>query len=710
MSLMNKLRKSMPAVVIFLIVMFVLLIIFEWGTQGRTGNSRSISGEAIGSVNGQDISASEFETRVKEMVDQQRESNPNGEIDEEQIRSQVWDQIISEELIAQEADKLGISVSDEELTKALLHEPPDFLKKGFTDSTGYYNEGLYQKFMTNMDKFLNERKYPQDQINKIKKQVFQAQEFIRKDRLRAAVEAAISSSVVPSVAAARAEFNDKNSKASGNYAFLDAALISDAQTNVKDDDAKKYFEAHKTEYTQKASREGKYIQWSIQPSAQDSASAQRREKTFTDALANMRTPKEKDSLFNEYSNTGKYDGTTYTPLQDIPKDLQPKLDSAKPGDVFTNVPLEGGNQMILIIDVKDTGETFVRAKHILIKTEGRNEDSCKQVANKILAEIKSGKNFDELAKTRSEDPGSGANGGDLGYFKKGQMVKPFEESAFSLPVGAMSGLVKSQFGYHIIKVVDKSSKSFKLRSLKFNALISNFTKSNLRRKADEVRARLEKGENIDSLASKEKLAALETGSVNKLQPTAGSMKLTQFIMNHNVGSVSDVIDLKDGNVLVAVVTKVKNEGLATFEDVKEQVLTKVRMSKKLDMLKERADKLGGSVVVGDTVRLKFADSSVEVKQFKDLSKSAPLPTGPDPVASNVIFTSEIGKISQAIRGEKGYYIILVSNRTEPSEAEFNKDKDKLVKENYMQRKSSVFQSWMAKARENAKINDNRNMR
>lgn len=509
MGVMNKLRRSMPAVVIFLIVMFVLLIIFEWGTQGRTGNNRDVSGKSIGSINGQPISSVEYETRVKEMIDQQRESNPTGEIDEEQIRTQVWDQLVSEEIISQEADKLGISVSDDELTKTLLFEPPDFLKKGFTDSTGYFNEGMYRQFMTGMDKFLNERKYPANEVAKIKKQVLQAQEFIRKDRLRAAVESAISSSVVPSATAAHAEFVEKNSKASGNYAFLDAALISDAQTNVRDDDGKKYFEENRAQYKQKASREGKYILWNVQPSAQDTLAIQRKEKAFNDALKLATTPKAKDSLFNEYSNVGKFDGTSYTPMQEVPQEVQPKLDSAKIGDVIGPVSLPEGSQILLVVDIKDTGESFVRAKHILIKTEGRNDDSCKQVASKILSEIKSGKNFDELAKARSEDPGSGAKGGDLGYFKKGQMVKPFDEAAFSLPVGSLSGLVKSQFGYHIIKVMDKSSKSFKFRSLKFTPLISGFTKNNLRRKAQDIQARLEKGENIDSISSKERFKLLK---------------------------------------------------------------------------------------------------------------------------------------------------------------------------------------------------------
>lgn len=90
----------------------------------------------------------------------------------------------------------------------------------------------------------------------------------------------------------------------------------------------------------------------------------------------------------------------------------------------------------------------VRASHILVKKED------KELAEKILAEVKNGGDFAELAKEYSED-GSAAQGGDLGFFGRGQMVAPFEEAAFSLDVNEISDLVESQFGYHIIKVTDK---------------------------------------------------------------------------------------------------------------------------------------------------------------------------------------------------------------------------------------------------------------
>jgi len=96
----------------------------------------------------------------------------------------------------------------------------------------------------------------------------------------------------------------------------------------------------------------------------------------------------------------------------------------------------------------------LKASHILIKTDERSEEEAKTKAEEILAELKEGAKFAELAKKYSEGP-SAKNGGDLGFFSKGQMVPEFEEVAFGLKIGELSQPVKTQYGYHIIKVVDK---------------------------------------------------------------------------------------------------------------------------------------------------------------------------------------------------------------------------------------------------------------
>ncbi len=89
--------------------------------------------------------------------------------------------------------------------------------------------------------------------------------------------------------------------------------------------------------------------------------------------------------------------------------------------------------------------TFVKASHLLVKTE--------EEAIKLKEEIAAGKDFAQAAAEVSLCP-SGANGGDLGFFSKGQMVKEFEDAAFSMQVGEVSAPIKTQFGYHLIQLVD----------------------------------------------------------------------------------------------------------------------------------------------------------------------------------------------------------------------------------------------------------------
>jgi peptidyl-prolyl cis-trans isomerase D len=103
----------------------------------------------------------------------------------------------------------------------------------------------------------------------------------------------------------------------------------------------------------------------------------------------------------------------------------------------------------------------IRASHILFKTEGKDEAAVKKVAESVLAKVKAGGDFAALARQYSDDELSKKNGGDLDYFGRGTMVKEFDEAAWALQPGQISDLVKSQFGFHIIKVVDKKAATTK---------------------------------------------------------------------------------------------------------------------------------------------------------------------------------------------------------------------------------------------------------
>jgi peptidyl-prolyl cis-trans isomerase C len=105
----------------------------------------------------------------------------------------------------------------------------------------------------------------------------------------------------------------------------------------------------------------------------------------------------------------------------------------------------------------------VKASHILIRVQANAEAAEREKAlakaTAILADVKAGKDFAALAKEHSDDPGSKASGGDLGYFQRGQMVPPFEQAAFALKPGEISDVVTTQFGYHVIKLTERKDAS-----------------------------------------------------------------------------------------------------------------------------------------------------------------------------------------------------------------------------------------------------------
>lgn len=153
----------------------------------------------------------------------------------------------------------------------------------------------------------------------------------------------------------------------------------------------------------------------------------------------------------------------------------------------------------------------VRASHILFKTVDDNrlpldetaKEAVKTKAQEILDRVKAGEDFAKLAKEHSEDPGSAENGGDLNFFPRGQMVKPFEDAAFSMEVGQISGLVESNFGYHIIKVTDKKNETSTFEEVQ-DRIKSTLMDEAYQNYIEELKAKTKIEKNEELLASKER--------------------------------------------------------------------------------------------------------------------------------------------------------------------------------------------------------------
>ena len=166
----------------------------------------------------------------------------------------------------------------------------------------------------------------------------------------------------------------------------------------------------------------------------------------------------------------------------------------------------------------------IRASHILFKTEGKDEAAVKKQAEAVLAKVKAGGDFAALAKQYSED-GSKDAGGDLDYFGRGAMVKEFEDAAWALEIGKTTDLVKSQFGFHIIKLTDKKPAATRtitdVRLQLEDQIKSEKAQAEVTAKAATLAGQIKTAADLDTVAREQSLAVGDSGLFSRDEPLAG---------------------------------------------------------------------------------------------------------------------------------------------------------------------------------------------
>src|SRR3989339_475271 len=455
MGMMAKMRGLAPAFIITVGALFVLFMVISDSNVlealgGRTNN--------VGSVNGEDISYQEFVNAV----DQQRENQKKQtgkEVDEqdmEQLRDQVWDALITQKLLAEQIDKFGITVSDEEIKEIILGEnPPEFLKQNFIDSTGNFNRQVYEQALF-------------DPRNK--EALLQAEEFVRQNRLNEKLQSLVLASVVVSEADIKNKFNEQNLKLKVQYALVDLSIYPDSIIKFNDNDLRKYYNENLDKYKNQAQRKLQYVLFSNQPSADDSATIKRNLEIVADKF------KKDTASFKSYVeiySTVPYSKDTMA-LNAFTPEVTDLFSKTAPGNVIGPVATPEGYVIYKLAAIVPSNETLAKASHILINNMGSDEKNLEE-ANKVYAQLIAGTNFEKIAREKSGDPGSGSKGGDLGWFGKGAMVPEFEKAVFRGVVGVVQRPVKTNFGYHIIKVTAKSNSKYVIEKILNQKLIVDTT-------------------------------------------------------------------------------------------------------------------------------------------------------------------------------------------------------------------------------------------
>ncbi len=693
MGFMENLRRNAFGV-FGTIILFILLILFVWSDASQGGsNTFGIGTQPAGYVNGDEITFTELDARVDEV----QAANPGGDLNRDSLREQVWTQLVQEKVLFQAASEYGIAVSDEELRTVMFTAPPQQLRAFFTDSTGTFLRDQYVSFMSDVDGFLSGQGIDQATAQQIRQTVLDAERQTRLGKTFQRLLGVVGSLLPRSTTIAKAEFNESSSRASGRFLLLSANLIPDDQVTVGDDEVAAYYEENRSAFRRPASRSLQYAMVRLAPSGKDSSTVRKKFEAYLDKMAKGTTPAEKDSIFGTIASESArlFRGRRYLGAHELPDVIRDTIMRLAAPAIIGPVNIEGKSYFVNLTDVSDSGTTQVKASHILIGSPD-DSDSLKAIADGIASSARAGSDWTALVTENSQDPGSAQNGGDVGWVTKQTAFVPEFKTAVlgAKSVGQIIGPVKSQFGYHIIKVTGRSTRGYKLRALNFDVQISGMTRNQLKRKAQTVQTALEEGTPFEKVAADLELQVLESGPIySSSAQVVSNSRLASFAYESEVGDVSDVLKMPDESHVVAILTGITPAGPRPLEEAKGEIEATLRSKKKVAMLADRAAKVRSAIGTNLNDGLS-ADTTATLRDFADVT---PIGTfadvGSDAALASTVFSMSPGEISKPVKGTRGYYIVQVDSVTTPTEAEWSQQQDGYFDTSLGQGRQFLFGIW-----------------
>ena len=653
------------------------------------------SQKVVGSVDGEEINIDEFGAKVDQSLaqfKQQYGGSGNAQMQAMAVDN-VWQGEVAKVLLGKEYNRLGITVSSDELADLIKGDNPSPLIVQYfgNPQTGQVDRAQVIRTFKEGYKDPNMAKQLQAVEAEIERQALQ-QKYVK----------LISNAVYVTSLEANDEYVNRNKLANFKFVGLEYASIPDASVKIAESDYSDYYNDNKQRFENPTeTRAFEYVSFSVNPTKEDSAAV----KTQVEKLAADFKTAANDSLFAAVNSDVKVPYTYITKGK-----LDPAVDSVVfnlPAGSFYGPKFSGNSyKVVKVIDTRFSPDS-VKASHILLDASKLGGvDKAVKLADSLKGLIQKGASFATLAAQYSED-GSKDKGGDLGTFVRGQMVPEFENAAFNGNVGDLK-IVTSQFGVHLIKIEKQigSSKVAKLAYIEKSLLASNKTKDAAYKKASNFLSEV-KGGSFSELAQKK---GYTVGVADKVTPTQGfapgldnPRQLIRDAYDAKKGDVLDQVYQMDNSFVVARVTDIRPKGTLPLEAVKKDIEPIVRNIVKAKMLKEKVDKALQGAGNIDQVAQKLAKPVTPVQNIVFANPIIPGGGQENKVVGSV-FGSQPGKLSKAIDGERGVYAFSVDGFTNPAPlANTYKQKEMMMQATAQRSLGAAFQALQDKS----DIKDNR---
>lgn len=650
-----------------MVVIAIALILFIVGgdfVAGSKGGGLFGNSNAVGEINGTTIDFQQFAnlTEAQRMQFEGSVGRSATEQEQAQIREQVWEKLIFNYVYAEEFEKIGITVSDEEL-REMVQGPKNihpFVKQQFSDQNGNFDAATHANFIAAYanNTMPAEQRAMWDNFKRELKDV----------RMREKYANLLNSSTYITKAEAKAEYTNVTEKASGKYLYVPFYSLPDSTVKISDGEIKSYYSKHKDEFNPYDSRSLTYVTFSLLPTKEDSVALMNDLRELAKGMAAAQDPV---AYANENSDIK-------TPSVREAGEISPELKDALNNTIVGALvgPFKEGNSYAIHKYLgTETDEYYtLRASHILFRADStmtqEQRDEARTKALEVLAQAKAGMDFSLLARQYGSD-GTAQVGGDLGTFRNdGKMMKQFEEPVFAFSgSGLLPNLVTTDYGYHIVKVTEpKSNVKYKLATITKELHVGDEGSNEVFQKASELMSSARSVKDLEEAAKKDN--SLTVFTADNIQPGSSyvntlrnARELVQWAYGKDakVGKVADRVFVLEDNYVVAGLRAATDKDSPKAEDFKDLIAAKLRNEKKAELI---AKKLGdGKGDLAEIARKYGAGALVE--EVADISFQTGMlnSAGFDPTAVGKLFGLKPNTRSKVFTGDSGVFIMENTGKT-----------------------------------------------
>lgn len=655
MATLQKIRNKAGLLAIVIGLALFAFIIGDFLNSGTSLFQQSQ--RKIAKIGDYSLDYQDYEARIAEMDQVYKIQTGQTTLDDAiagQIRESVYESIVREQLLDQQAAMLGISVTGKEIFSMInganVHPMIQQLPIFKNPQTGQFDHNMMLNFLQTIQSE-DLSAYPaeaQEQIKNLKVYWLFWENSLKYTRLEEKINTLLGKAVQANSLDAKASFADRSDNLDFVYVVQPYSVLPDSLFKASQNEVKKRYNNQIERFRQKPYRSAKYIVVNVQASQEDYQVVEDKVKTIEPTFA---TTTEHAAFVNEHSDNQYLD--CYISNQLYSGAVKDFVSNSSTGAYLAPVFSEGAFVMAKILD-KSVAPDSVKARQIVLATTEQTR------ADSLIAVLKAGADFNQLAQKFSRNNG----GADMGWFRELDALSlgtNFIRSCFAAPVNAFIQ-IKTKNSINIVQVTEKTAPvaKTKLALVTLKVTPSSQTYSNIYNKVNTLVAKFPEAEQFFAEAQKEGYEVKELQSVRSTDNTIAEIpqmrSAVRFVYSNEVGKVSSIIENQNNQFVVVGVTAVNDGDYQPVEAVQQILLRElIDENKAAQIVKDIESKKASSL----NALAQALKANVDSALFVNFATRRINSIGDEPALVAAVTTAPLNTMSAPIKGKNGVYVFQV---------------------------------------------------